>query len=688
MHNRSFILLFFLFSVTLVYAQPTNDECQNAILLPISSNWCSSAGQYTNVSATASTFAAPACWGSVGNDVWFSFVAIGTDLNLTINGNQTPSPGGTLAQPQVVLYSGDCLGTINELRCDVPVSGNIVDLYRGGLVIGETYLIRVQGGNNNTGTFQICAQNFNAPAFPGSDCNTASVLCDNSSFVIQSVSGAGLDPDEAFNSCIGGLGGNSEFNSSWFKWTCDQAGTLVFTLSPNNPTDDLDFVVYELPNGINDCSGKIVLRCMAAGDFVSAFPSPCLGPTGLNFTATDFIETSGCAMGQDSWLAALNMTAGTSYAILVNNFTSTGNGFQVEFGGTGTFEGPSADIDYVIPTTNCLGEAWSFIDSSSFSFGSIVDWSWNFGTNANPGTSTNQGPLTVVYNSSGQKNISLTVTSDEGCLVTETITVEIPDSVDIQFVVDSATCSDLAGGQIVPLITGGTYAYQYLWSDTQQDSIADNLTKGSYTLTVTDANNCTQTKSVNVPGPLFPTVDPFFNGIPGDTAITIVVNSTIDIDGGNSSEPNVNYLWTNSPFNGITYDDSTGFSTFLTANVSGLYTLLLTATSSDGCIDTSSIILNIKPDFLGIPDAFSPNNDNVNDSFAPVGLTSDDIKTFKIFNRWGQMVYDGSDSQNPLWDGNYNGVGQPSEVYLYLITYQLSDNSEEVVLRGEVTLLR
>jgi gliding motility-associated-like protein len=125
-----------------------------------------------------------------------------------------------------------------------------------------------------------------------------------------------------------------------------------------------------------------------------------------------------------------------------------------------------------------------------------------------------------------------------------------------------------------------------------------------------------------------------------------------------------------------------------TADSSGVYNLLITATTTNGCVDTASIVLTVKLPFIGIPDAFTPNNDNMNDAFGPIGLLASEIKTFKVYNRWGQLIYDGSDSLHPLWDGTHNGVSQPTEVYVYLISYQLAGTSEELVMKGEVTLLR
>ena len=158
MKNYLLILLFGFIYINIVCAQPVNNDCQNAITLPISSNWCSTVAQFTNVSATPSAFGAATCFGAASNDVWFSFTSVGTDVNIIINGNQFPSPGGTLINPQVALYSGNCSGTITELQCESSLPGNnIVSMYKGGLVIGQTYLIRVQGSANNTGTFEICA---------------------------------------------------------------------------------------------------------------------------------------------------------------------------------------------------------------------------------------------------------------------------------------------------------------------------------------------------------------------------------------------------------------------------------------------------------------------------------------------------------------------------------------------------
>lgn len=507
MLSRLIFLVVSICSSALLFAQPSNDDCQNALTLPISTNWCSAVGAYTNANATPSSYPPPICFNNSSADVWFRFIAIGTDLNITIIGDQPPSAGGTLRSPQVALYSGTCGGTLSVLQCrNATGTNNIVDMYKGGLIIGQTYLLRIQGNSNQMGTFQICAQNYNATAVPGSDCNTAAVLCDKSSFVVQSVTGAGNDPDEAAGSCLGGSS-NSESNSTWFKWTCNQAGSLTFALTPNNASDDLDFVLYELPNGINDCSGKIILRCMAAGESVQNYPTPCHGPTGLRFSSNDVTESSGCALGQDNWLSAANLVAGRSYALVVNNFTATGNGFQMDFGGTATFQGPTANFSVSNPATNCASESWTFTDNSNHTFGNIASWKWTFGTGASPATANTQGPHTVTYNTPGQKSVVLSVETNEGCIVSHVVVITVNsccqslNQINYASSTTDVLCRDNPNGiaTITPSTTHLT-PYSYTWSTGGNSNSLSNLVAGSYPVTISNGI-CTAYETLTIGGP-------------------------------------------------------------------------------------------------------------------------------------------------------------------------------------------
>lgn len=86
-----------------------------------------------------------------------------------------------------------------------------------------------------------------------------------------------------------------------------------------------------------------------------------------------------------------------------------------------------------------------------------------------------------------------------------------------------------------------------------------------------------------------------------------------------------------------------------------------------------------------IPNAFTPDADGVNDLFRPLSEIPLDIIQFKIFNRWGELVYDGKNQQG--WDGTDNGNPVPTDVYIYMLEYS-TDNGESEKMSGDVTLIR
>lgn len=90
---------------------------------------------------------------------------------------------------------------------------------------------------------------------------------------------------------------------------------------------------------------------------------------------------------------------------------------------------------------------------------------------------------------------------------------------------------------------------------------------------------------------------------------------------------------------------------------------------------------------VSIPNAFTPNNDGTNDRFnISLDRTRYNVLEFKVYNRWGQLVYDNESEAG--WDGRYKDNDAPSDVYLYMVNYQSIGSEEILSLRGDVTLLR
>ena len=539
MKLRLFLICFFLGGLSMAFpsllAQPVNNECGTAIPLTDLDDWCSNNAAFTNVGSDLSGFGPASCFSNAaGGDVWFSFVAIATDVVIVVEGATNVAPGGSLNNPEVALYLGDCSGVINEQRCDADIAGNnIIDLYKGGLSIGETYLIRVKSRATNVGTFQLCINNFNPPVFPGSDCLSSAVLCDKTSFTIPQVIGAGNLPDEANGSCLG-FNGNSESNSTWFSWIAANDGLLTLELEPLNETDDLDFVIYELPDGIGDCSPKNELRCMAAGEFASAFPSPCLGITGLAVGETDVSEAAGCTQGQSNFLAPLQLEEGKAYAMMVNNFSGTGSGFNVSFGGDAEFLGPEPSM-VINPQTVCVGEATEFASTSTFSLGTLTSWEWSFGVGATPATASGVGPHFVTYSSSGIKSVALTVGTEAGCQVTEVNSTLFVDNccqtlnaINVTENITDLECLTIPTGAIELQISSNSSINSINWDNGATTSDINNLFTGIYEVSITNALGCDTTLSfeVDAPAALAVTPDITMPACAGGMDGAVVLNTT------------------------------------------------------------------------------------------------------------------------------------------------------------------
>jgi len=159
------------------------------------------------------------------------------------------------------------------------------------------------------------------------DCSNATVICGNINFTYRPT-GPGND-DFATNPnppCL--PNGNVESQSVWLEITIATSGDLEFVIKPNNGTDDYDWVIYG-PNAM--CNNLVnPVRCSSTtflGD----------GTTGLGNGALDTSEGPGTG---DGFLAPLPVFTGQKYIIFINNWSSTSSGFDLEFGGTATFNEP------------------------------------------------------------------------------------------------------------------------------------------------------------------------------------------------------------------------------------------------------------------------------------------------------------------------------------------------------------
>ena len=126
----------------------------------------------------------------------------------------------------------------------------------------------------------------------------------------------------------------------------------------------------------------------------------------------------------------------------------------------------------------------------------------------------------------------------------------------------------------------------------------------------------------------------------------------------------------------------------------GAYLVTLIATSSSGCTDTSQRYITISEELIFyMPNSFTPNNDEYNQTFKPVFTSGFDPFDFnmKIFNRWGETVFESNDAAKG-WDGSFtaydNNTLAQDGLYTWKIEFKSNMNDDRKMIVGHVALLR
>lgn len=124
-----------------------------------------------------------------------------------------------------------------------------------------------------------------------------------------------------------------------------------------------------------------------------------------------------------------------------------------------------------------------------------------------------------------------------------------------------------------------------------------------------------------------------------------------------------------------------------TFNSAGQFEVCLSALNAAGCNDDTCVLITVIPRiYIGIPNAFSPNSDSQNDVLWVEGRDGMVLMDFRVYNRWGEMVFQTNDPQAG-WDGTYKGVPQEMDAYAYTFAGTLI-SGRQVSGQGNITLVR
>lgn len=264
-------------------------------------------------------------------------------------------------------------------------------------------------------------------------------------------------------------------------------------------------------------------------------------------------------------------------------------------------------------------------------------------------------PVTTTYRVTGSKTLNSMTCKDD-----TSITVKVIPLPFVSLGNDSVICF----GDKEILYAGSGYA-AYLWNDNSKNSQLTVDSAGTYSVTVTDNNGCSANGSINMILRKPPLLDL------GDT-ITVKSNMYSLFP----AKDYASYLWNDNSRNRN-----------LTINKTGIYSL--TVTDIYNCSSYDSVYVNLLiSDLIWLYNAFSPDNDGLNDIYMPEFADNFFCTDYKmtIFNRWGMKIFE-TDNINKGWDGTFNNIKCPAEVYVCRIRYKDFNNNMTTRL-SEVVLIR
>lgn len=319
-------------------------------------------------------------------------------------------------------------------------------------------------------------------------------------------------------------------------------------------------------------------------------------------------------------------------------------------------------------------ELYCFGDSLSLSASEInmADYEWN-GPN---GFSSNlQNPFVSNNLITEQEGIYSVVVIVDGCTsLPATIDIMLDDST-LELGPDTTLCEGIS----VSLQSPSGFS-NYEWSNGETTSSITTDSAGLFTLAATTTNNCLLSDSILVSYIPTPTINlaNFYEINLGDSLL-LMPNIFPNLD--------YEYLWT--PAEGLSCFNCE--SPFARPDETTDYTF--SVSNNAGCAAEVTVTVRVNNQRqIFIPNVFSPNGDGINDVFYIFSDSSvDRILVLKIFDRWGELIYEAIDFQpnDPLkgWDGTFRKEVMQPAVFTYFAEVLYEDGFSEV-LKGDITLIR
>lgn len=418
-------------------------------------------------------------------------------------------------------------------------------------------------------------------------------------------------------------------------------------------------------------------------------------PEELTYTST--IQDATCQGSNDGSIEVTPDGGVTPYMISWSEVSS--NSFVLSDLGAGTYTAVLSDandcevnisreIEEKAPYTvqsevlnlTCHGEADGTIQISVGGNSAPITYQWT-GPGGFTSTSPNLSDLPA-------GDYMLLITEEEGCKTERSFSLSEPDKIVLDHQSRNVMCNGENNGSITLLASGGTAPLEYSIDNGDSylsESRFDMLTAGDYSILVQDANGCKTAANniVSISQPDLVTIDlPSLYDIVFGESVTITATPSIGQDGI------TNISW--SPSEDLSC--ATCLETSTTPELSTNYTLTIVDTVGCAVSKTTTVRVDRSPR-VEMPNIFAPNGDRQN---SRASLVTDDvivqeIESFRIFDRWGSLVYEVSNiepnGEALTWDGRLNGKLVESGVYVWVASIKLQGN-ESKMYSGDVTVVK
>ena len=280
------------------------------------------------------------------------------------------------------------------------------------------------------------------------------------------------------------------------------------------------------------------------------------------------------------------------------------------------------------------------------------------------------GDTTVNPKNLPSDNYTLRVTDLNSCVKVADVVLTEPQPLVLNLNSTPASCFKKLDGSVNLSVSGGTTPYSYLWSNGARTQDVDQLLAGEYSVVVADQTGCGQLGKISVGQP--DSLD--FQADVVEVSCKDQDNGQIIIDPIGGTEP-------------YDADWNTGSSEFAIADLQGNTSYTVQLTDANECVYTGVFEITINPRDcvapIGIPTAFTPNGDGVNDLWLIENYEVYLKFHVEVFSKWGSKVFE-SDGYEKPWNGSNNNNELPASTYYYIINLGNGDP----IVSGYVVIVR